>query len=163
MNFSKIYPEDFVNGPGCRVTLFVSGCIHACKGCYNKTTWNPKSGQLFTKEVEDSVIELLNRDFIQGLSLSGGDPLYPDNLGPIADLIKRVHEECPGKDIWMWTGFELKELEEMRDHTQVDNDRYYTATMADVLVDGKFVQDLYDPSLRFRGSSNQIIHTLKVD
>lgn len=156
MNYSEIYPEDFVNGEGCRVTLFVSGCIHACKGCYNKTTWNPKSGEPYTKEVEDSIIALLNRPFIQGLSLSGGDPLFEGNLAAVAGLIERVRKECPGKDVWMWTGFEMKSLDPYSLRGQV-------AGMADVVIDGKFVEELYDPTLRFRGSSNQIIHVKKVD
>lgn len=154
MNFHQYYPVDVVNGPGTRCTLFVSGCVHACPGCYNKSTWRVNSGQLFTEEMADRVIADLNDPRIrrQGLSLSGGDPLHPQNVAAILKLVKRVREECSGKDIWLWTGYKIDEL------TAAQRE---VVALINVLVDGKFVQALHDPMLIWRGSSNQIIHYLR--
>ncbi len=151
MNYHKYYPVDVVNGTGTRCTLFVSGCIHQCRGCYNQSTWKLDSGIPFTQELEDKIIEDLNDTEIkrQGLSLSGGDPLHPNNVPYVLKLVKRVREECPGKDIWLWTGYKLSELNE---------EQKEVVSYLDVMIDGKFVQELKDPSLHWRGSSNQIIH-----
>ncbi len=138
MNYHQYYPVDIVNGPGTRCTLFVSGCVHECPGCYNKSTWRVNSGDTRIKR--------------QGLSLSGGDPLHPQNVAEIIKLVQRVRAECPGKDIWVWTGYKLDELNEAQ--MQVVN-------LINVLVDGKFVQDLKDPALIWRGSSNQVVHHLR--
>ncbi|MSL99122.1 anaerobic ribonucleoside-triphosphate reductase-activating protein, partial [Escherichia coli] len=112
MNYHQYYPVDIVNGPGTRCTLFVSGCVHECPGCYNKSTWRVNSGQPFTKAMEDKIIKDLNDTRIkrQGISLSGGDPLHPQNVPDILKLVKRIRAECPGKDIWVWTGYKLAEL-----------------------------------------------------
>lgn len=154
MNYHQYYPVDVVNGPGTRCTLFVSGCIHQCRGCYNKSTWSLKSGKPFTQEVEDQIIADLQDDRIkrQGLSLSGGDPLHPQNLSAILKLVKRVKTECPEKDIWVWTGYLLADL---------TPEQQEVVNFINVLIDGKFVQELYDPALLWRGSSNQVIHKLK--
>lgn len=140
-----------VNGEGTRCTLFVSGCEHNCRGCYNKSTLNPNSGHLFTQELEDQIITDLKDTRIRrrGLSLSGGDPLHPANVGSIYKLVIRVKEECPDKDIWMWTGYTIEEL---------SSEQKAILEHIDVLIDGKFEQDNYDPELLWRGSSNQIIH-----
>ncbi|WP_260261911.1 anaerobic ribonucleoside-triphosphate reductase-activating protein [Vibrio intestinalis] len=154
MNYLQYYPVDVVNGPGTRVTLFVSGCVHACRGCYNKTTWKLDAGDLFTEQMEDQLIADLNDDRIKkkGLSLSGGDPLHPANLEGILRIVKRVKAECEGKDIWMWTGYTLAELTpEQRE----------IVDYIDVLVDGKFEQDKKDLNLEWRGSSNQVIYRFK--
>ncbi|EEQ03910.1 Anaerobic ribonucleoside-triphosphate reductase-activating protein [Yersinia rohdei ATCC 43380] len=128
--------------------------MHECVGCYNKSTWRLNSGKPFTREMEDRVIADLNDSRIrrQGLSLSGGDPLHPQNLSAILQLVKRVRQECDSKDIWLWTGYRLDELTE--EQQQVVN-------LINVLVDGKFVQDLKDPALIWRGSGNQVIHYLR--
>ncbi|ASJ96367.1 MULTISPECIES: anaerobic ribonucleoside-triphosphate reductase-activating protein [Shewanella] len=153
MNYHQYFPIDVVNGPGTRVTLFVSGCEHQCRGCYNQSTWNPCSGHLFDQAMIEQVIKDLNDTRIKrrGLSLSGGDPLYPQNLDDILALVQRVKNECPGKDIWLWTGYTLDELTPAQ---------RAVIAYVDVLVDGKFEQSLADPSLVFRGSSNQVIHYL---
>lgn len=153
MNYSQYYPVDVVNGPGTRCVLFVSGCIHQCKGCYNQKTWSPNSGLPFTKEMEDQIINDLNDSRIKrrGLSLSGGDPLHPANLEALSRLVKRVRQECPGKDIWAWTGYVIAELSE---------EQKALVSQIDVLIDGKFEQKQADPSLKWRGSANQIIHTV---
>jgi len=153
MNYSKYYPIDVLNGEGTRCTLFVSGCIHNCKGCYNQSTWSPSAGELFTEQLADQIIQDLNDTRIkkQGLTLSGGDPLHPANVAEVLKLVKRVKAECIDKDIWIWTGYLLAEL---------NVEQQQIVDLIDVLIDGKFVQELADPSLAWRGSSNQIIHYL---
>ncbi|MCW2475461.1 anaerobic ribonucleoside-triphosphate reductase-activating protein [Candidatus Symbiopectobacterium sp. NZEC151] len=154
MNYHQYYPVDVVNGPGTRCTLFVSGCVHQCPGCYNKSTWRLNSGQLFTQALEDQIIADLQDTQIprQGLTLSGGDPLHPQNVPDVLRLVERIRAECPGKDIWMWTGYLLAEL---------TPEQQRVVALINVLVDGKFVQDLKDPALIWRGSSNQVIHRLR--
>lgn len=154
MNYHQYHPIDVVNGPGTRCTLFVSGCEHHCKGCYNQSTWSLRSGHPYTQELEDRIIADLNDERIprRGLSLSGGDPLHPANISAVLQLVKRVKQECSGKDVWLWTGYLLAQLSEVQKQV---------IEYVDVLIDGKFEQDLADPSLDWRGSSNQVIHYLK--
>lgn len=154
MNYHRYYPVDVVNGEGTRCTLFVAGCVHQCPGCYNKSTWGINSGKPFTQSLEDQIIKDLQDTEIkrQGLSLSGGDPLHPQNVSAILKLVKRVKTECNNKDIWLWTGYKLDEL---------TDDQQAVIPYIDVLIDGKFVQELADPKLLWRGSSNQIIHRFK--
>ncbi|WP_407333699.1 anaerobic ribonucleoside-triphosphate reductase-activating protein [Enterovibrio sp. 27052020O] len=154
MNFHQYYPVDVVNGEGTRCTLFVAGCEHQCRGCYNQSTWSLDSGKPFDKQMEDRVIADLNDTRIKrrGLSLSGGDPLHPANVSAVLALVKRVHAECDGKDIWLWTGYELAHLTDAQQSV---------VSLVDVLVDGKFEKDLADPSLPWRGSHNQVVHRLK--
>nr|WP_249293139.1 anaerobic ribonucleoside-triphosphate reductase-activating protein [Proteus mirabilis] len=134
--------------------MFVAGCVHQCRGCYNKSTWSLTSGKPFTQEVEGQIIADLQDTRIkrQGLSLSGGDPLHPQNLSAILKLVKRVKTQCPEKDIWVWTGYLLADL---------TPEQQEVVSYINVLIDGKFVQELYDPALLWRGSSNQVIHKLK--
>ncbi|MEQ9915441.1 anaerobic ribonucleoside-triphosphate reductase-activating protein [Pectobacterium aroidearum] len=154
MNYHQYYPVDVVNGPGTRCTLFVAGCVHECVGCYNKSTWRLNSGQPFTQEQEDRIIADLQDTVIprQGISLSGGDPLHPQNVPDILRLVERIRAECPDKDIWVWTGYVLAEL---------TPEQQRVVDLINVLVDGKFVQDLKDPALIWRGSSNQVVHRLR--
>jgi len=154
VNIHQYYPVDIVNGPGTRCTLFVSGCVHECPGCYNKSTWRLNSGLPFTLQMEEQLIADLNDTRIprQGLSLSGGDPLHPANLADVGRLLRRVQRECAGKDIWMWTGYRLEEL---------STEQQQVVTSVNVLIDGKFIQALKDPALLWRGSSNQVIHNLR--
>lgn len=154
MNYHQYYPVDVVNGPGTRCTLFVAGCVHQCRGCYNQSTWRVDSGIPFTQKMEDQIIQDLQDTRIrrQGLSLSGGDPLHPANLPAILRLVKRVKAVCPDKDIWMWTGYKLDEL---------TLEQQKVVSFVNTLIDGKFEQELYDPALLWRGSSNQAIHRLR--
>ncbi|WP_299018037.1 anaerobic ribonucleoside-triphosphate reductase-activating protein [uncultured Photobacterium sp.] len=156
MNYHNYYPVDIVNGPGTRCTLFVSGCEHQCRGCYNQSTWRLDSGHPFTQEMEDQVIRDLNDTRIKrrGLSLSGGDPLHPANVEAVLKLVLRVREECEGKDIWLWSGYLLGEL--------TDAQREVIA-LVDVMVDGKYEHEKRDPSLVWRGSDNQMIHYFNSD
>ena len=164
MKIANYNSVDMVNGLGTRVSLFVSGCEHKCKGCYNQKTWNRNFGYEYTKEIEDGIIRDLNDTLIKkdGISLSGGDPLLCYNLKSIYDLIKRIRKETSGKDIWLWSGYTLIELEESKNNSDEDLLRYEIATSVDVFIDGKFVKDKYDPELKWRGSSNQLIHTFKL-
>ncbi|MCG9595605.1 anaerobic ribonucleoside-triphosphate reductase-activating protein [Vibrio sp. Isolate25] len=155
MNYHQYYPVDVVNGPGTRCTLFVSGCVHQCRGCYNQSTQRLDSGALFTQAAEDQILLDLKDTRIKrrGLSLSGGDPLHPANVADVLKLVKRVRKECPDKDIWMWTGYTLAEL---------TSEQSEVVELLDVLIDGKFEQEKKDLKLEWRGSSNQIIHRFKI-
>ncbi|KQN64407.1 anaerobic ribonucleoside-triphosphate reductase-activating protein [Erwinia sp. Leaf53] len=154
MNIHQYYPVDVVNGPGTRCTLFVAGCEHQCPGCYNRSTWRLNSGVPLTIALEERLIADLNDTRIprQGLSLTGGDPLHPANVAEVGRLVRRVKRECAGKDIWLWTGYRLAELSAAQ--------RRVVAGV-NVLIDGRFEQALKDPTLLWRGSSNQVIHRLR--
>ncbi|QIZ76460.1 anaerobic ribonucleoside-triphosphate reductase-activating protein [Ferrimonas lipolytica] len=154
MNYHNYYPVDVVNGPGTRCTLFVAGCVHQCRGCYNQSTLNPDSGHHFTQALADKIISDLTDPRIKrrGLSLSGGDPLHPSNVDEILALVQRVRAEAPGKDIWLWSGYTLAEL---------NPTQRQVIELVDVMVDGKFDQELKDLSLKWRGSSNQVVHQLR--
>lgn len=154
MNYSKYYPVDVLNGEGTRCTLFVSGCIHHCRGCYNQSTLSVDAGAFFSEALADQIIADLNDTRIkrQGLTLSGGDPLHPNNVEQVLTLIKRVYNECVDKDIWLWSGYQLAELNAQQ-KAVID--------LVHVFIDGKFEQALASTNLRWRGSSNQIIHRIK--
>jgi anaerobic ribonucleoside-triphosphate reductase activating protein len=151
MNYSKYYPIDVLNGEGTRCSLFVSGCIHNCRGCYNQSTWSPDAGDFFTEQLADQIITDLNDTRIkkQGLSLSGGDPLHPANIADVLSLVLRVKKECDNKDIWLWSGYLLTELNKQQQQV---------IELIDVFIDGKFEQALADSNLKWRGSRNQIVH-----
>ncbi|OBW95944.1 anaerobic ribonucleoside-triphosphate reductase-activating protein [Gallibacterium salpingitidis] len=151
MNYLQYYPVDVVNGEGTRCTLFVAGCTHQCRGCYNQKSWSFDAGVFFDQAMEDQIIRDLQDTRIrrQGLSLSGGDPLHPRNVERLLPLVKRVKTECQGKDIWCWTGYQLAELNQQQKEM---------LAYIDVLIDGKFIQEQADPSLVWRGSANQIIY-----
>lgn len=153
MNYLQYYPVDIVNGEGTRCTLFVSGCTHGCKGCYNQKSWSFSAGVPFGIEMEEQILKDLKDTRIkrQGLTLSGGDPLHPRNVETLLPLVQRVKRECPDKDIWVWTGYKLEELDEYQRQM---------LPYIDVLIDGKFIQEQADPSLVWRGSANQVIHRL---
>jgi anaerobic ribonucleoside-triphosphate reductase activating protein len=112
MHYSAYHSVDVINGEGTRCTLFVSGCEHGCKGCYNQSTWRVDAGHIFSQALEDQIIDDLTdtRIYRRGLSLSGGDPLHPANLEVVLKLVTRIKLECPDKDIWLWTGYQLAEL-----------------------------------------------------
>ncbi len=154
MNYHQYYPVDVINGPGTRCTLFVAGCEHQCPGCYNKSTWRINSGVPFTPAMEDQIIADLQDTRIprQGLTLSGGDPLHPQNVPAVLQLVRRVREECPGKDIWVWTGYTLAQLSAAQQEV---------AALINVLIDGRYIQELRDPALIWHGSSNQVVHYLR--
>lgn len=151
MHYHNYFPIDVVNGPGTRCTLFVAGCEHQCRGCYNQSTWRIDSGHPFTDALADQIIADLQdqQKPRRGLSLSGGDPLHPANLDAIQQLLLRVRKACPDKDVWCWTGYTLAELNEKQQAV---------VELVDVLIDGRFIEEQADPSLHWRGSANQIVH-----
>lgn len=150
MNYGGIIFNDVGNGSGVRVSLFVSGCRNCCEGCFNPETWDFSYGKPFTKETEDRIIEALRPSWIQGLSILGGDPFEPENEEVLLPFVKRVKEELPDKDVWVYSGYKYEELEGRE-----------LLLYADVLVDGPFVMDQKDAGLAFRGSRNQRIIQLE--
>ncbi|MCM1131292.1 MAG: anaerobic ribonucleoside-triphosphate reductase activating protein [Roseburia sp.] len=159
MNYATIKKYDIANGLGVRVSLFVSGCTHHCKNCFNAVAWDFNYGKLFTKEVEDEIITALKQPMITGLTLLGGEPMEPQNQRVLYEFLKRVKKEVPNKDIWCYTGYTLEtDLLEGKVHLDITDD---ILSMIDVLVDGKFVEELKDITLKFRGSSNQRVIDLK--
>lgn len=159
MNYATIKNCDIANGLGVRVSLFVSGCRHHCKNCFNEVAWDFQYGQRFTEETEDYLLSLLEPEYINGLSILGGEPMEPENQGPLLAFIKKVKEQYPQKDIWCYTGFTLEELVgDSRAHTERIKD---LLSYIDVLVDGKFIDAKKDITLKFRGSSNQRLIDVK--
>ena len=161
MNYALIRKNDIANGIGVRVSLFVSGCRHHCKGCFNPDTWNFNFGREFTSETEDEIIEALRPSYIEGLSLLGGEPFEPENQKVLVKLLKRVKQELPEKNIWCYTGYLLEELKGEKDSRAFTDTTLEMLSMIDTLVDGEFVEELKDISFQFRGSSNQRIIKLK--
>lgn len=157
MYYGNLRGTDIANGEGVRVTLFVSGCTHHCKNCFNSETWNFCYGKPFTKEVEDEVIKLLEPDYIQGLTLLGGEPMEPQNQEALLPLVKRVREVYGNKkNIWCYTGYVLDRDLLGESRAKCEHTRELLENL-DVLVDGPFVEDLKNLTLKFRGSSNQRI------
>ena len=156
MNYGNIKECDIADGPGVRVSLFVSGCRHHCKGCFNKETWDFDYGMPYTKETEDEIIRLLAPSYIQGITLLGGEPFEPENQKELAGLLKRVRETYPDKDIWCYTGYlyDVDLPEGGRVHTEVTEEML---SYIDVLVDGEFIEEEKDVTLVFRGSRTQRI------
>jgi anaerobic ribonucleoside-triphosphate reductase activating protein len=153
MNYSNLKTCDIANGVGVRVSLFVSGCAHACPGCFNPEAWQFSFGQPYTPETEAQILEALRPAHIRGLTLLGGEPLHPRNRPTLLALLRRVRAALPKKDIWCYTGYVFdKEL-------LPDDDPLLRELLAhiDILVDGRFVEAQKDLNLRFRGSSNQRI------
>lgn len=145
MRYNKIRKMDISNGPGVRVSIFMQGCTFNCKECFNPETHSFEGGKEFTDETIDRVIELCQNENINGLSILGGEPLHPKNIEGTTKLVKAFKEKIPNKDVWIWSGFsfdgELKDKEVLK----------YT----DVLVDGRYVDELRNPTLKWKGSENQ--------
>lgn len=160
MNYATIKNCDIANGPGVRVSLFVSGCTHKCPGCFNEVAWDFNYGEPFTKDVEDRIIEMLRPDYIQGLTLLGGEPLEHSNQKGLLPFLRRVREELPKKDIWCFTGYVLEPdiLGKMIPQWEETEEML---SCIDVLVDGPFVEAKKSLMLRFRGSANQRVMLVK--
>ena len=156
MRYATIKKHDIANGPGVRVSLFVSGCNHHCKGCFNEEAWDFNYGSTFTQETIDEILEALAPDHIRGLTLLGGEPLEFVNQKGLLPLIEQVKERYPEKTIWCYTGFDYEKdvMCDMMKKWPVTKELFQ---FFDVLVDGKFMIDLLDLKLRFRGSRNQRI------
>ncbi len=156
MNYATIKKRDVANGTGVRVSLFVSGCTHHCKGCFNAEAWDFNYGEPFTEAVADEIIKALEPSYIKGFSLLGGEPFEPCNQRVLVGLLERIRATYPDKTVWCYTGYDLEA--DILAHCLGDAD--ITDRMLrniDVLVDGKFIEEKKDLSLRFRGSSNQRI------
>lgn len=144
MNYGAIKNLDIANGPGVRVSLFVSGCRNQCKGCFNKETWDFNYGQKFTNETWLEIKEMLDNPNVAGLSILGGDPFEPENIWTVEALCQMTKTYYPDKSIWVWTGYRFEDLVHLAIMKYID-----------VLVDGRFVERLKDLRLAYRGSSNQ--------
>ena len=153
MNYGAIKKCDIANGVGVRTVLFVSGCTHHCKGCFQPETWNFDYGERYTKETEDVIIESLRPDYVDGITLLGGEPFEPENQRELVKLLRRIKKELPQKTVWSFSGYTYEELTgDSRAVCEVTNEML---SMLDVLVDGEFVEAKRNISLRFRGSENQ--------
>ena len=153
MNFATIKKRDIADGPGVRVSLFVSGCTHRCEGCFNEIAWDFDYGAPFTEAVQQELLEALAPDYIQGLTLLGGEPFEPENQRALLPFLKRVREAFPQKNIWCYSGYTLDQLQgESRARCEVTDEML---SLLDVLVDGRFVLAKKNIRLRFRGSENQ--------
>ena len=151
MNYATIKNCDIANGPGVRVSLFVSGCTHRCPGCFNEVAWDFTYGEPFTQETIDSVINMLRPAYIRGLTLLGGEPFEPQNQGAIVELLRQVKRELPEKSIWAFSGYLFDK--DILSGRLGDTSEYLS--YLDVLVDGPFIEAKKNLSLRFRGSENQ--------
>ncbi len=144
MRYNLIRKMDISNGPGVRVSIFMQGCEFHCKNCFNPETWNFKDGKEFNAQTIDKVLELCEKDYVVGLSILGGEPMHQANIEGTKKLAKAFKEKYPNKSVWAWSGFRFEDLK--------DKD---VLKYIDVLVDGQYKDELHDPTLKWRGSSNQ--------
>ena len=169
MNYAALKTYDTANGPGVRVSLFVSGCEHYCKDCFNSVAWDFNYGEEFTEETLHRIIEAMTKSWIYGITILGGEPMNPKNVIEVSKIIARIRCSFPNKTIWVYSGYTLEELmnryQSMFIDPNVDQEVAYATGYIlkniDVLVDGKFVAEKKDLKLRFRGSSNQRIIDMK--
>ncbi|MFI3167523.1 MAG: anaerobic ribonucleoside-triphosphate reductase activating protein [Bacillota bacterium] len=159
MNYAEIKTTDIANGEGVRVSLFVSGCRHACKGCFNTVAWDFEYGEVFDDCAKEKLFSALDKSYIQGLSLLGGEPMEKENQDCVYGILKEFKVRFPQKDVWCYSGFTFQQLAKggVANFTHTDE----ILKMIDVLVDGKFVLEEKDITLKFRGSKNQRILKLK--
>ncbi|MBQ8392924.1 MAG: anaerobic ribonucleoside-triphosphate reductase activating protein [Clostridia bacterium] len=153
MNYATIKYNDISNGPGIRTSLFVSGCTHRCKGCFNSIAWDFNYGEPYDKRVEDEIMASLAQPHIKGLTLLGGEPFEPQNQGALLELTNRVRKELPSKNIWCFSGYTIEQML-TGELSKCETTRPLLENI-DVLVDGKFVEELKNLMLKFKGSSNQ--------
>lgn len=156
MNYSGIKYSDMINGEGIRVSLFVSGCSHHCKECFNSVTWNPDFGDIFTDTVEDKILNYFEkyRNSLKGISLLGGDPTYHSNIPVLKKFINRFKERFPEKNIWIWSGYTWEDILSKKELISL-------ISLCDVLVEGKFQIENKNLNLKWRGSSNQRVIDIK--
>ena len=161
MNYAEIKYCDIANGLGVRVSLFVSGCTHKCKNCFNKVAWDFNYGNPFTDEVQNEILKNCEPDYIAGLTILGGEPFEPENQPAILEFLKKFKERFPQKNVWCFSGYTYEQL------TGQENSRCFTEntekilSMVDVLVDGEYIDELRSLMLKFKGSSNQRVIDLK--
>lgn len=154
MNYATIKPRDIANGPGVRVSLFVSGCTHHCKNCFNQEAWDFDYGEPFTQETIDHIIDLMRPGFVKGITLLGGEPFEPENQPELVKLLRQIKRELPGKSIWAFSGYLFdKDILAGRLGNPAITREF--VSYLDVLVDGPFIEEKKNLGLRFRGSENQ--------
>lgn len=151
MRYHNITKEDMLNGDGLRVVLWFAGCSHHCKNCQNPITWDPDGGLPFDEDAKREIFEELDKDYISGITFSGGDPLYVDTRDGLLELIKEIKEKYPRKTIWLYTGYLWEEIRDLE-----------LISYLDVVVDGRFVEELKDNNLPWKGSSNQRVIDVKM-
>ena len=156
MRYHNITKDDMLNGDGLRVVLWLSGCSHKCKGCQNPVTWNPNDGLEFDEEAKREIYDQLDKDYISGITFSGGDPLFMGNRDEVLCLMKEIKEKYPDKTIWCYTGYTYEELAKETPGFFKELRKY-----VDTLVEGRYVEELRDVNLHWRGSSNQ--HIIKFE
>ena len=170
MNYHNLTYPDQNNGDGLRVVLWLSGCSHHCKGCQNPQTWNPDNGIPFDEKAKKELFEELEKDYISGITFTGGDPLYKDNLNEVLNLCKEVKEKFTNKTIWLYSGYSLEDIiNKLNEYMYAPFSygaeefltRYEIITYCDVLIDGEYKEELRDITLKWRGSSNQRVVDLK--
>ena len=154
MNYADIKQYDVANGPGIRVSVFVSGCTHYCKGCFNEEAWDFNFGKPFTEETMEEIMGYLAPSYVKGLTVLGGEPMEPQNQPAVSALLKRVKEAYPEKSVWLFSGYDFEKDILGRMWEEVPETREILSCL-EVLVDGEFVEELKNLSLRFKGSSNQ--------
>lgn len=156
MNYATIKPVDIANGPGVRVSLFVSGCPHHCKACFNEEAWDYQYGEPFTEEIQEKILDLLAPDYMEGLTLLGGEPMDPVNQEALLPFVRKVRERYPDKTIWCFTGYDFEKeiLAKMVPESETTRE---LLSLFDVMVDGRFIEEKRNLSLKFRGSENQRI------
>lgn len=156
LHYGKIADLDIANGAGIRVSLFVSGCRNHCKNCFQPETWDFEYGTLFTEKTQEHIMELLSRPYIQGITLLGGEPMEPENQPVLVRLLCCIRGVYPDKDVWCYTGYTLEKLLNDKEHCRCRSTDDFLG-MIDVLVEGRYMDELADITLKFRGSSNQRI------
>lgn len=160
MNYAEIKNVDIANGPGVRISLFVSGCPHHCKGCFNEMTWDFTYGKHYTQDTINYILELLKPNYIKGITFLGGEPMAPANQSEVLNTMRQVKKLYPDKDIWLYTGylFDADIMEKMVDTLPYTRE---LLSYIDVLVDGPFIEEKKNLNLQFRGSENQRIIDMK--
>ena len=159
MNYANIKRTDVANGPGIRVSLFVSGCTHGCRGCFNKEAWDFHYGEEYTALVEEEILRLLAPDYIRGLSVLGGEPMEPQNREAVLGLLRKVRQRYPQKDIWCYTGYDYEK--DILSWAQQQEAVRELLSLIDVLLAGEFVEERKNLRLAFRGSENQRLIDVK--
>ena len=155
MKYAQVFTCDIANGPGCRTSLFVSGCTHHCKDCFNEVAWDFNYGREFDSQVQDELIKESRPSYIDGFTFLGGEPMEVANQKALRPFLERIRTELPGKNIWIYSGYTYEELTDPHNTRCHREDTDAILAMTDVLVDGRFELDKKDITLRFRGSSNQ--------
>ncbi len=165
MRYASIRSMDISNGEGVGISLFVQGCHFHCKNCFNKDTWDFNGGKEWTSEVEDKFIELASRPYIKRISILGGEPLADENLDGVLNLVNKIRLLLPNKTIWLYTGYEVKDLlfkdYEPYEENYFDYLRQHIICKCDVVVDGRYIDSLRDVTAKWRGSTNQNVVDVK--